>query len=125
MVTPVAIVLPILLSLTAIGSQFSAAVADNAGAGGLLEDISQNKLPIRYAYLLIIVVTLLLTWESNVNEIIAYASRAFALYYMFQCLVAIMVLREITVSHRGLKFISFVLLTTICAVVFALGIPSG
>jgi len=34
MTAPVAVVLPLLLSFAAIGSQFSAAVADTAGAGG-------------------------------------------------------------------------------------------
>lgn len=46
---PVAIVLPILLSVAAIGSQFSTAVADNAGAGGRIEDISHRKVLMRYA----------------------------------------------------------------------------
>jgi len=63
--------------------QFSAAVADNEGAGGLIRDITNHRLPIRYAYLLILVVTLAITWETNVNEIIAWASRAFALFYTF------------------------------------------
>jgi len=71
MTKPVAVVLPLLLSIAAIGSQFSAAVADSAGAGGLIEDITHRKLSIRYAYLLILVVTVVLTWETNVNQIIA------------------------------------------------------
>ena len=50
MTKPVAVVLPILLTIAAIGSQFSAAVADDSGAGGLLEDITHRKLPVRYAY---------------------------------------------------------------------------
>ena len=45
---------------------------------------------------IIVMVTLTLTWSVDVNQVIAYASRAFALFYMLQCLVA-----------------------------FALGIPSG
>ena len=76
---PVALILPLLISIAAIGSQFSAAVADNAGAGGLIEDLSHHKVPMRYAYLLILLVTIGVTWD--VNGIIAYASRAFALFY--------------------------------------------
>ncbi|MCU7959198.1 MAG: hypothetical protein KZQ58_04195 [gamma proteobacterium symbiont of Bathyaustriella thionipta] len=52
--TPVAMVLPALLAITAIGSQFSAAVADASGAGGLVEDISGHKIRIRYVYMLIL-----------------------------------------------------------------------
>lgn len=126
MATPVAVVLPLLLSIAAIGSQFSASVADNAGAGGLIEEISHRKLPIRYAYLLIMLVTIAVTWETNVNEIIAYASRAFALYYMLQCVVAFVVaLQQTDLKRRTLRLGLFASLALICLLVFVLGIPSG
>ena len=125
MTKPVAVVLPLLLAVAAIGSQFSAAVADNAGAGGLLEDITYRKLPVRYAYLLILMVTVALTWETNVNEIIAYASRAFALFYTLQCCVAWMVaLQNKSLPGRPLRLLVFGFLAVICLLVFALGIPS-
>jgi hypothetical protein len=91
MTKPVAMVLPALISVAAIGSQFSAAVADNEGAGGLSEDITHHRLPMRYVYLLILLVTVALTWETHVNLIIAYASRAFALFYALQGAVALIV----------------------------------
>jgi hypothetical protein len=69
---PVVIVLPFLLSsIAAIGSQFSATVAEDEGAGGLIEDITHRKVPIRYACLLILLVTVMITWETDVNQIIA------------------------------------------------------
>ena len=123
---PVALVLPLLLSIAAIGSQFSAAVADNSGAGGLMEDITNKKLPVKYAYLIILLVTLALTWETNVNQIIAYASRAFALYYALQCLVAFTVARRNKeIPNRSGRMTVFIILTIICLLVFILGIPSG
>jgi hypothetical protein len=126
MTKPVAVVLPVLLAVAAIGSQFSAAVADNEGAGGLIEDITQRKVPIRYAYLLILMVTVVLTWSTNVNEIIAYASRAFALYYTLQCVVAWFVAWQMKDLHRRpLHLVTFAFLAVICFLVFALGIPSG
>jgi hypothetical protein len=126
MAKPVAVVLPVLLAVAAIGSQFSAAVADNEGAGGLIEDITHRKVPIRYAYLLILLVTVVLTWSSNVNEIIAYASRAFALYYTLQCAVAWFVAwQEKTLDRRPLRLANFAFLAVMCFLVFALGIPSG
>jgi hypothetical protein len=122
---PVAVVLPLLLSIAAIGSQFSAAVADNSGAGGLIEEITHRKLPIRFAYLLILVVTVALTWETDVNGIIAYASRAFALYYMLQCVVAVLVARQVSdLRGRGLRVVIFAALALVCLLVFALGLPS-
>jgi hypothetical protein len=122
MCRPVAVVLPVLLTVAAIGSQFSAAVADDSGAGGLIEEISNRRLPPRYAYLLIMLVTIAVTWQTNVNQVIAYASRAFALYYTLQCVVALLVARKMGRSHLGLGFAA---LAFICLAVFALGVPSG
>jgi hypothetical protein len=125
MTRPVAVVLPLLLSIAAIGSQFSAAVADNSGAGGLLEEITHHRLPIRYAYLLILLVAVALTWETDVNGIIAYASRAFALYYMLQCVVALLIARQVSeLPRRGLRMASYAALAGVCLLVFALGLPA-
>jgi hypothetical protein len=122
---PVAAVLPILLSVAAIGSQFSAAVADTEGCGGLVSDITHNKLPARYSYLLILLVTVFITWETNVNQIIAYASRAFALYYMLQCIVALVVAwQDKSIPKRELRMASFAFLAVMCFLVFAFGLSS-
>ena len=126
MTAPVAVVLPLLLSVAAIGSQFSASVADTSGAGGLLEDITNHKLKVRYAYALILLVTVAITWDTNVYQIIAYASRAFALYYMLQSIVAFIVaLQTKELSRRAPRLIGFGLVTLVCLLVFALGVPSG
>ena len=125
MAKPVAVVLPLLLSVAAIGSQFSAAVADNEGAGGLIEDITHGRLPVRYAYLLILLVTVALTWETNVNVIIAHASRAFALFYMLQCVVAVIVAWQTKdVPRRTVRLALYSFLTVMCFLVFMLGLPS-
>ena len=125
MTAPVAVVLPVLLSIAAIGSQFSAAVADNEGAGGLIGDITHHKVPMRYAYLLILLVTVALTWETDVNGIITYASRAFALFYMLQCGVAFIVAwQSKDLPKRSRRLASFAFLAVMCLLVFALGLPS-
>jgi hypothetical protein len=126
MTRPVAAVLPILLAVAAIGSQFSASVADNAGAGGLIEEITHHRLPARYGYALILAVTIALTWETDVNTIIAYASRSFALYYALQCAVALTVARRMPdLEHRGPRMFGFGALVVFCLVVFAFGLPAG
>ena len=125
MTKPVALVLPVLLSVTAIGSQFSAAVADNEGSGGLLEDLTHRKVSPRHAYWLILIVTIVLTWETDVNQIIAYASRAFALYYTLQCLVAFLMTWESNdLPRRAFRLIKFAALSLACLSVFALGLPA-
>ena len=123
MVAPIALVLPLLLSVAAIGSQFSAAVADNSGAGGLIEELFHQKVSLRQSYVFILIVTLALTWLTDVNEIIAYASRAFAFYYCLQCIVALMLnTQQCGVLHwRSLSFVSVAIL---CLLVFLLGIPA-
>ncbi len=122
---PVASVLPVLLAIAAIGSQFSAAVADNLGAGGLIEDVTHHKLPVRYAYLIILIITVTLTWETDVNSIIAYASRAFALFYFLQSLVAILVvIQDHSVPQRPVKLILFPVVALLCLLVFAFGLPA-
>jgi len=125
MTAPVATVLPVLLSIAAVGSQFSAAVADAEGAGGLLEDLTEHKVPIRFAYLLLLLVTVALTWETNVNGIIAYASRAFALYYTLQCMVALTVAAQtLEGGQRSRSVGGFALLALLCLLVFVWGLPA-
>ncbi|MEM8678080.1 MAG: hypothetical protein AAGF97_01890, partial [Planctomycetota bacterium] len=122
---PLAAVLPILLSVAAIGSQFSAAVADTEGCGGLVSDITHNQLPTRFAYLLILIVTVFITWETDVNQIIAYASRAFALYYMLQCTVAgVVAWQAPSIPRRKWRVGRFAFLAMMCFLVFALGKPT-
>ena len=115
--------LPILISIAAIGSQFSASVADNEGAAGLIEEISEKKISEKLSYLLILFVTVTLTWSTDVTEIIAYASRMFALYYMLQCLVAFLVAKDNKAGST--KESMFMVLSIICFFVFLFGKPAG
>lgn len=119
----VAMVLPFLLTIAAVGSQFSAAVADSAGAGGLIEDLTKQRLPEKYAYIIILVVTIILAWLVDVNEVIALASRAFALFYALQCLIAAR-LAFSSDSKSIPRFVFFAVLAMICFSVFLFGIPA-
>jgi len=126
MTQPVATLLPALLAIAAVGSQFSAAVADTEGAGGSIEDITEHKIAARYAYLMIMVVTIALTWGTDVNQIIAYASRAFALYYALQCVIAFLVAQQLgSLPRRPLRLATFASLAVVCLLVFLLGLPTG
>ncbi len=86
----VAPILPMLLVAAALSAQFSAAVADTSGSGGLIAEISKGKVPAKLAYTVLVGIGLLLTWTANVFEIISYASRAFASYYAIQAGIAAM-----------------------------------
>ncbi len=80
--------LPYLLVAAALAAQFSAAVADTAGAGGLVAEVTGGRITTRLAYALLVTSGLVLTWTFDVFTIIAYASRAFAAYYAIECAIA-------------------------------------
>lgn len=84
-----AVVLPFMLIGAALMSQFSAAVADTGGGGGLLCENSDKKLSTRVSYLGISICAILLVWAVDLIEIITLASRAFAFYYFLQALLAL------------------------------------
>lgn len=85
----VAGVLPAMLIVAATMSQFSAAVADTAGAGGLFAELTGRRFALGRAYLAVVTASVTLVWVSDIFEIITLASRAFAFYYLLQCLVAL------------------------------------
>ena len=88
MMGKVAPILTVLLVVAALSAQFSAAVADTSGSGGLFEELTHGRVSSRVGYLLLIVIGVALTWTADVFEIIAYASRAFAAYYAIQAGIA-------------------------------------
>lgn len=90
----VAPVLPALLVAAALAAQFSAAIADTSGSGGLIHELTKGRLRPRDAYVLLALVGIFITWAANVFEIIGYASRAFAIYYGFQALIAALTARK-------------------------------
>lgn len=85
---PVAASLPYLLVIGAVMSQFSAAVADTIGSGGLVEEGTRGRIGKKQTYGAIVVLVLLLLWTTDVLAVIAYASRAFAAYYALQSAMA-------------------------------------
>lgn len=84
----IAPVLPAMLVVAALAAQFSAAVADTGGCGGLTDEVTNYRVKAKVAYLLIGAVGIGLTWIADIYSIISYASRAFAVYYALQCGIA-------------------------------------
>lgn len=77
-----------LLILAALSAQFSAAVADTNGSGGLVSELTHHKAGMKPTYLALVGAGLALTWAADVFQIVSYASRAFALYYGVQSVLA-------------------------------------
>lgn len=105
----VAIFLPLPLVAAAVLSQFSAAVADTLGGEGNMVEASRNRISHRTAYLAMGAGGLALTWTAGTFQIVALASRAFALYYLFQCMVAFTLDRGV-VRRIGIMVLALVLL---------------
>lgn len=88
MMQVVAPILPLLLVVAALSAQFSAAIADTSGSGGLFMEVTKGMVTEKRAYALLVGVGVLLTWTASIFEIINYASRAFALFYSIQAIIA-------------------------------------
>jgi hypothetical protein len=101
----VAPILPVLLVAAALAAQFSAAVADTSGSGGLVYELTTSRVSARQAYFGLTAIGLVLTWSADVFQIISYASRAFAVYYMLQAVIAASTAFRLPGGYlRGLQF---------------------
>lgn len=116
----VAPILPLLLVLAALSAQFSAAIADTSGAGGLIAEVTRGAVTDKQAYMILAGVGLTLTWTANVFEIISYASRAFAMYYALQASIA-----ALRASRHGftLRALLFALIGVLGGAVALFGTP--
>lgn len=118
----VASILPIALIIAAGVSQFSAAVADTAGAGGLIVESFRKKISLRNSYILICGFAIILTWATNVFEVVSVASRIFAFYYGMQAGEATMVSYRKKFWGKG---IFFGVLTLILTIITIFGNPAN
>ena len=107
------------LILAAGLSQFSAAVADTLAAAANLEELTRRHLNERLGYLLVGGAAIVLAWTGSTFTVLALASRAFALYYLLQCLVGLTVCR----NHR--ERLRFFLVALALAFVLVFAVPAG
>ncbi len=110
--------LPIPLIFAAVLSQFSAAVADTVGGGGNMVEATHGRVNARHAYLLICTGALVLTLFPTLT-ILALASRAFALYYLLQCLIAMKIAES--KSHQTF----FAVIAVILGFITLFAVPAG
>jgi len=120
-----ATVLPLMLIVAAIMSQFSAAVADTVGAGCLASESSNGKLSTNKGYLMVSILAIILVWTADLLEIVSFASRAFAVYYLLQCVVALIASHH-HYKHKGyrLYMLRFTILASILAFIVIFAIPA-
>ena len=116
----VAPALPAMLVAGALAAQLSAAIADTAGCGGLTEELTQHRINARATYVLVGLFGVGLTWKANIYSIIALASRAFAAYYAFQCVIAALFAAQSKTKGR-FRIACYILLAVLAILVVIFG----
>ena len=124
LLAPLGMAVAPLIIMTALASQLSAAVADLNGAGGLIVSASAGRVAMAVGYALTAAAAIAITWIANIYEIIAYASKAFVLYYGLQSIVALVTMSHSGGWRRALKsaLFGFAVLVSIAVLIF--GIPA-
>lgn len=107
------------LIIAAALSQFSAAVADTDAATGNMQETTHGHLKAKWGCILVGGGAIALTWSANTLEILAFASRAFAFYYLLQCLVAI------SVSKSSLHRAGMALIAAVLSFITLFAVPAG
>jgi hypothetical protein len=107
------------LIVAAALSQFSAAVADTLAATGNMEETTHGHIKARWACIFVGGGAIALTWSADTLEIVALASRAFAFYYLLQCLVAI------SISKAPIQRVGMVLLAVALGFITVFAVPAS
>ena len=107
------------LIVVAALSQFSAAVADTLAATGNIQEVASKFVSSKQSYLLVGLSAIVITWSMHTLAILALASRAFALYYLLQTLVAF------SISTNTLHKAFLLLLALILLFITLFAIPAG
>jgi hypothetical protein len=107
----------------AVSSQLSAATADSIGSAGLLNEVSRRKFPLKTAFATASALALAVVWLTDPFQVIALSSRAFALFYALQCLLAIWVARR-TRAGGWRAQAAIAVVGIICLIATAMGAPA-
>lgn len=119
----VAPIMGVFVLVGAVSSQLSAAIADSIGSGGLVIEVSRRKLGVRTAFLVANALAIAVVWLTDPFEVIALSSRAFALFYAVQAVLAIWVSRR-TRAGSPLVVAGFAAVGLICIVAALVGAPA-
>lgn len=119
----VAPILGIFVLVGAVSSQLSAAIADSIGSGGLMVEVSRRKLGVRNAFIAASALSIAVVWLTDPFSVIALSSRAFALFYAMQAVLALWVSIRTGAGGRAARA-GFVLVGIVCVVAALAGAPA-
>lgn len=119
----VAPILALFVLGAAVTSQVSAAIADSIGSGGLMVEVSRQRLNVRTAFAAASTLSIAVVWLTDPFEVIALSSRAFAAFYAIQCALACWV--SIRTGAGGWPGrVQFALTGAVCVVAALAGAPA-
>jgi len=101
----------------------SAAVADSIGSGGLINEVSRRKISVPLAFALAGALAIVIVWLTDPFQVVALSSRAFALFYGLQCVLALIVSLK-TGQGTLWQRIGFVTIGLVCLVAAVVGAPA-
>ncbi|MGJ3627241.1 hypothetical protein AB5I41_10385 [Sphingomonas sp. MMS24-JH45] len=107
----------------AVSSQLSAAVANSIGSGGLVNEVSRHKVSVPLAFALAGALAIIVVWLTDPFEVVALSSRAFALFYALQCVLALIVSVKDGKGSAAQR-VGFVAIGLVCLVATAVGAPA-
>jgi len=97
--------------------------ADSVGSGGLLNEVSQRKISVPVAFASAGALAIVIVWLADPFEVVAFSSRAFALFYALQCVLALIVSLKDGKGSTAQR-LGFVLIGLVCLVAVAVGAPA-
>lgn len=119
----VAPILGIFVLIGAVSSQLSAAIADSIGSGGLMVEVSRRKLGVRGAFIAASALSIAVVWLTDPFSVIALSSRAFALFYAMQAVLALWLSLRTGKGGRAAQA-GFIVVGLICIVAALAGAPA-
>ena len=90
----VAFYLPWLILLVAVGSQVSAIANATSSRSDLLIEATREAVPRKFTFPILLVPAIMIVIFANLTDAVAIASRVFALYFVLQSLIALMLARR-------------------------------
>jgi hypothetical protein len=77
-----------------------------------------------YSYALVTLLAVALVWSANVFELVTYASRAFAFYYLLQTVAALVVASRIREGRWRLRLLLFSAVAVILLLIVLFAVPA-
>ncbi|MCJ7782118.1 MAG: hypothetical protein MUQ27_14970, partial [Acidimicrobiia bacterium] len=112
--------LPWLILAAAIGSQLSAITNATSSRSDLLIEATRETVPRKYTFPILLVPAIMIVIFTNVTSAVAIASRVFALYFVIQAILAIMLASR---AKAWLPVAGFSAIGLVMAAITVFGLP--